>query len=121
MDDSSNSGFGSANDASSSSERAQIASENVIHMGGDVTQEDIAEGGFVGSMPGSGTGGLGDPPVGASARGDGSGAFGTRVGGLTGNTGVTGMDVNSTDAGPSDITGGGTASGLGGTTGNSTV
>jgi hypothetical protein len=112
---------GSANDASSSSERAQIAAENVIHSGGDVTEEDIAEGGFVGSMPGSGMGGLGDPALGASTRGDASGAFGTRVGGITGNTGVTGMDVNSTDAGPTDITGGGTASGLGGTSGGGTA
>lgn len=111
---------GSANDASSSSERAQIAAENVIHSGGDVTEEDITEGGFLGSMPGSGTGGLGDPPVGTT-RGDASAAFGTRIGGITGNTGVTGMDVNSTDTGPTDITGGGTVSGLGGTKGTGTA
>lgn len=118
MDDVNNS---NTDGADSSSERARIASENVIHSGGDVTAEDIAEGGFVGSMPSSGTGGLGDASVGASARGDGSGAFGTDVGGLTGNKGITGMDVNSTDAGRTDITGGGTAAGLGGTSGGGTT
>ena len=90
---------------------------DTIHIEGD--SDDVAEGGLVGSMPGTGTGGLSDVTGGGSTRGDASGAFGIRTGGGAGGTGISGQDVNSTDAGRTDITGGGTASGLGGTSGSS--
>lgn len=85
-----------------------------IRLGGEVTEEDVAEGGPVGSTTGTGTGGMADAMGGGEARG----GFSDVPGAGTGGKGMSGTDVGSTNAGRTDLTGGGTASGLGGTSGN---
>jgi hypothetical protein len=89
-----------------------------IRAGGDVTQEDLEDGGLVGSTTGTGTGGLADVTGGGSARGDMEVPGGGATGSATGGRGMEGSPIGSTEAGRIDITGGGTAGGLGGTKGD---
>ncbi len=105
---------------SNSSREDRPDRDNIISVDTDLTAEDVQQGGFLDDTTRAAIGTLAET-TGGGTRGDAGNALGGRTGGFTGGTGVDGMDVNSTDAGRSDITGGGTASGLGATSGGGTT
>ena len=85
------------------------------------SEEALAEG-DIGPMSHTyGAGGIGSGAGLGGTRDNVSNELGGSTGSILGGEGVAGTNLGSTDAGPSDVTGGGDASGLGATNGGDTA
>lgn len=95
-------------------QEARVTKEHDAGMSAEGDRSDADMNGDFANTSGDGTGGFADVS-GGRTRGSVPDSLGGEAGEYEGNTGIAGQDVGSAAAGRADITGGGTASGLGAT------